>query len=170
MPPWPDGYRSAQRPVIPIEIQQRLSAGDLRPDHLAHKDGMIARFNDAHYAALDGGQTPGKQRNAGFVAVPIHAFKPALRFLRKYDGQIPLRFTQHVHAKIFSRSKVRKESVSIIDADQNQRRLHRHRGKRTHRQSVRRPVLRAHCSDSDSGSKKRARFAESFGIGRGNSA
>ncbi|QTK82199.1 Hypothetical protein AT6N2_L1427 [Agrobacterium tumefaciens] len=131
--------RGACRAILGVFVKQRpRRLADIGRDHLSDEDGMGSIGHGRNPAAGDGSMGRGQIKDAILVALPTAVTETLLRrqlaaeAIRKRD----LVLRQHVDDEIGSAQQQFMQKGTIVQTDQQRRRLHRNRGDGRDRHAV----------------------------------
>src|SRR5690349_14270680 len=119
------------------KVDERLAVRDFGSDHLADEDIVIPGSDAMVGGTLDGCQHARNEGHAGRSAFPRNAVAAVLALACEAFGEVPLVFGQHVDSKVGCRAEVVDYRDRVAEANQDQRRLQRHRSEGAYREPMR---------------------------------
>src|SRR5438270_5968501 len=137
-------------------IKQRAAVAMLGVQDFGDQDGVVAGIYQAVRTAFERGQRAGDQRHALVPGVPFDRVEPVVPAPRKMYRKILLALMKNIDTQALRPAKALENVGTVIDADQNQRRIERNRCKRVRGHAVRAPLGVRNRDDGDAGGKSRA--------------
>ncbi len=132
-------------------MEQGLARVNLHMHHFTHQNIVIAHRYDPVDGAFDGGQRARYQGPPGDAGVPRHTVETVVTLEREAFRQGPLAFRQNVDSKVGCGAEVGDGGDLVAQADEDQRRVQRHRSKAAHCEPVRRAFGVQHARHRDTG-------------------
>ena len=162
------GRQFAEAPAV--EQQRRLRGlGVLAVQNLADEDHVVAAFVVRIGLALEGRQAVADERRP-LVSLDMRYLGPGLAIRApELDGELRLRFAQHIHHVALRVEQCRQRVGRLGDAEQHQRRVNRDRVERTDRHSDGLTVAGARTDDRHAGGEASEGLAKLRGLHGGSS-
>src|SRR5215475_9748806 len=139
--------------ILALEKEQWSVVASESAQHFTHDNGMITAFVTLHNLALE--MADGAVQDSGAVTafVPGQAGKLIGALGGKATRDLLLIFVEKVYCKYVGLNEARIALCSLVDANQDQRRIERQRCKRVGREAERRAGIVFCGDDGDAGGK-----------------